>query len=75
MNVHMNTAPVGVFSTRGSCGQLLVYVIVSPGRSVVAAQDVQKKNAFSAADSPAVSIALTGSAYCSRSASAAAELP
>ena len=48
---------------RGSCGQLLVYVIELPGRSVLAAQEVQKKNAFSAADSSAVSVAWTGNAY------------
>src|SRR5512136_3314426 len=36
-------APVGRFPTSGSCGQLLVYVTVLSGRSVVAAQLVQKK--------------------------------
>ena len=36
---------VGRFPTSGSCGQLLVYVMVSFGRLVDAAHAVQKKKA------------------------------
>jgi hypothetical protein len=37
----------GRLSMSGSCGQLLVYVIARPGRSVAAAHAVQKKKAVS----------------------------
>src|SRR5688572_5002176 len=40
----MMFAEDGLLFTRGSCGQLLVYVMRESGRSVVAAQLVQKKN-------------------------------
>src|SRR2546423_5204186 len=41
-----------VLPTIGSCGQLLVYErFVSPGRSVTAAHEVQKKNAATASPS------------------------
>src|SRR5688572_14397866 len=36
--VHTSASGVTVLPTSGSCGQLLVYVTVSSGRSVVAAQ-------------------------------------
>jgi hypothetical protein len=74
MNVHMNTAPVGVLPTNGSCGQLLVYVISCPGRLVVAAQAVQKKNALTASASSGVNVARTGNAYRSRNSSASGVL-
>ena len=43
--VHTTASPVGRLPTSGSCGQLLVYVTVSPGRLVDAAHEVQKKKA------------------------------
>src|SRR6185369_3904859 len=43
--VQTTASPVGRLPTSGSCGQLLVYVTVSPGRLVDAAQDDQKKKA------------------------------
>ncbi len=43
-----STAPgVGSLPTSGSCGQLFVYVVVDPGRSVLAAHEVHQKNAAS----------------------------
>src|SRR5437762_6373351 len=49
---HIAALPVIVLPTSGSCGQLLVYErSVSPGRSVAAAHEVQKKNAASASRS------------------------
>ena len=45
--VHTTASPVARFPTRGSYGQLLVYVMSSSGRFVDAAHDVQKKNAAS----------------------------
>src|SRR5512146_2889784 len=46
---HMAAEVDIVLPTSGSCGQLLVYESsVSPGRSVAAAQEVQKKKAVSA---------------------------
>jgi hypothetical protein len=46
---HIAAEPVMVLPTSGSCGQLLVYEMpVSPGRSVDAAHDDQKKKAVSA---------------------------
>src|SRR3954471_17744696 len=43
--VQTTVSPLGRLATNGSYGQLLVYVMRSPGRLVVAAQDVQKKKA------------------------------
>src|SRR3569832_221405 len=43
--VHTIESDVGRFAISGSCGQLLVYVIVAPGRSVPAAHADQKKYA------------------------------
>ena len=49
---HIAAESVIVLPTSGSCGQLLVYErSVSPGRSVAAAHDVQKKKAVSASRS------------------------
>src|SRR5947208_9468537 len=46
---HIALPAVSVLPTSGSCGQLLVYERPdSPGRSVAAAHEVQKKNAASA---------------------------
>src|ERR1044071_8535119 len=42
--VHITPSPVGRLPTSGSYGQLLVYVMLSPGRSAAAAQAVQKLN-------------------------------
>src|SRR5690606_41116115 len=42
--VQTTLSPVGTLSMSGSCGQLLVYVIVSFGRFVDAAHADQKKN-------------------------------
>jgi hypothetical protein len=46
--VQTMASEVGALPIRGSCGQLLVYVTVSPGRSVAAAHADQKKKAASA---------------------------
>src|SRR5512132_3764204 len=59
-------ADVGRFPTRSSCGQLFVYVTASPGRSVVQAQEVQKKNAVSAPRSTRSGMAFGCSAYALR---------
>src|SRR5690349_5970746 len=61
-----NALPVvNTFPTSGSCGQLLVYdKPVSPGRSVAAAQEDQKKNAVSAARCSTSGSALSVIAYC-----------
>src|SRR6478752_6860969 len=52
---HMAALPGSVLPTIGSCGQLLVYErFDSPGRSVEAAQEDQKKNPASALRSRAL---------------------
>ena len=54
--VHRNVLEVGTLPTSGSEGQLLVYEVVLPGRSVTLAQAVQKKNADICRRCSAVSI-------------------
>src|SRR5215831_8369250 len=46
--VHNTVSPVARLLISGSCGQLCVYVTVSPGRFVEAHQEDQKINADSA---------------------------
>ena len=57
---------VGRFPTSGSCGQLLVYVMVSFGRLVDAAHAVQKKKADSFRRLSVSVSAPGGMAYSSR---------
>ena len=65
-----------VLPTSGSCGQLLVYESpVSPGRSVVAAHEVQKKNAARACRSARTGSAPSVIAYCSRNLASDGSLP
>ena len=65
-----------VLPTSGSCGQLLVYErLVSPGRSVAADQEDQKKKAVSACRSLASGSAFSCIAYCSRSLTSDWSLP
>src|SRR5690349_24044394 len=65
---HIAAPLVSVLPTRGSCGQLLVYERPSsPGRSVDAAHDDQKKKPASALRSAAFGSALAVMAYFSRS--------
>ena len=72
----MPAPAVGVLPTRGSCGQLLVYDRpVSPGRSVAAAQDDQKKKPVSAVRSSAAGREPALIAYCSRSLSSFGSVP
>lgn len=73
---HIAAEVVMVLPTSGSCGQLLVYDRPgSPGRSVAAAQALQKKNAVSAARSSAAGTSPSRIAYCSRSFATEAESP
>jgi hypothetical protein len=64
--VQTTVSAVGRLPTSGSCGQLLVYVTVSPGRFVDAAHDVQKKNADSLRRLSGSVSAPAGIAYSSR---------
>jgi hypothetical protein len=74
--VHMAAEPGSVLPTRGSCGQLLVYERpCSPGRSVAAAQEVQKKKPASALRSTALGSKSRPMAYFSRNASWDAAAP
>ena len=67
---------VSSLPTRGSWGQLLVQDSpASPGRSVEADQDAQKKNAVSADRSAASGRVSATIAYCSRSTSRAGSAP
>jgi hypothetical protein len=43
--LHRTAPGVGPLAMRGSCGQLLVYVVPVPGRSVPAAHAVHQKKA------------------------------
>ncbi len=73
---HMAASLVMVLPTSGSCGQLLVYdTSVSPGRSVAAAHDVQKKNAASASRSAWSGSAPVAIAYWSRSVASDGSVP
>jgi hypothetical protein len=66
MTLQTTVLPVGVLPTRGSCGQLLVYVTAWPGRFVVAAQAVHQKKALIARALTASVSAPRGIAYASR---------
>src|SRR5215203_4144971 len=61
--VHTTASPVGRLPTRSSCGQLLVYVTVEPGRFVDAAHDDQKKKAASCRARPGSVSVPGGMAY------------
>src|SRR5262245_57433935 len=56
----------GLLFTRGSCGQLLVYVMLAFGLSVTAAQLVQKKNVVSFSRRAASGTTTSCIAYASR---------
>jgi hypothetical protein len=64
--VHTIASPVGTFPMRGSCGQLLVYEMVLPGRVVAAAHAVQKKKALSRRSRSGSSSVPRGIAYAVR---------
>src|SRR5215831_4811660 len=61
--VQRTVSPVARLPINGSCGQLCVYVTVSPGRFVEAHQADQKMNADSASRRDASGTAPAGIAY------------
>ena len=65
MTLQTTASPVGRFPTSGSCGQFWVYVTVSPGRYVTAAQLVHQKNAARSRSRAGSESAPAGMAYAS----------